>query len=257
MSPPSSSMATAPQTHPPASVARTRTTRANARRRLDGTSAAVMQDRVGAGSRPSGNGTHAGGRASMMKSMSQPSLNPWHEEVSILEHGLPSLPATLGHDEAVPVARWIGRHFGAVLVVEWSEDGTDAERYLSSEIYVFERVEHRWESMNTGGGGGWFDPPFVRPKLAEDFAALMHFHSCGDPAEPTEGLRWRYASAYGYAGTAAKTVEVEDDDGIAQREIESPLGVFIVVADGTRPAVVRVRRGDGSLLLAEQFSPPT
>ncbi len=188
--------------------------------------------------------------------MDPPSSNPWYEEVSILENGVPSLPATLGNDDAVPVARWTGPRFRAVLFVEWSKVGNDAERYLSSEIYVFQRVEDGWESMNTGGGAGWFDPPFVRPSLDADFAALVHAHSGAEPADPTEGLRWMYTSAYGYAGTAARTVEVEDDDGIVQREIESPLGVFIVVADGTRPAVVRVRRGDGSLLLEEQFSPP-
>ncbi len=193
----------------------------------------------------------------MMKSMDQPSFNPWYEEASILENGVPSLPATLGDDEAVPVARWTGPRFGAVLFVEWSEEGNDAERYVSSEIYVFQRVEDGWESMNTGGGAGWFDPPFVRPSVDADFAALVHVHSCAERADPTEGLRWSYTSAYGYTGTAARTVEVEDDEGIVQREIESPLGVFIVVADGKRPAVVRVRRGDGGLLLEEQFSPPS
>lgn len=192
----------------------------------------------------------------MMNSVDQPSLNPWHEELSILENGLPSLPTTLGDDEVVPVARWIGPHFGAVLCVAWSGERDDPERYLSSEIYVFRRVEQGWESPNGGGGGGWFDPPLVRPNLDADFAAIVHAHSCGEPARPLEPLRWSYISAYGYTGTAAKTVEVEDDDAIVQREIESPLGVFIVVVDGTRRALVRVRRADGSVLLEKQFSPP-
>ncbi len=191
-----------------------------------------------------------------MKPMGQSSLDAWHEEVSILEEGIPSLPTSLADDEAVAIARWVGPRFGALLFVQWSGEELDPERYLSSEVYVFERVEHGWESMNTGGGGGWFNPPFVRPDVDPDYAALVHTHSSGETVQPEEGVRWTYSSAYGYTGTAAKTVEVEDDDGIIEREIESPLGVFIVVADGTRRAVVRVRRANRSVLLEREFSPP-
>lgn len=37
-----------------------------------------------------------------------------------------------------------------------------------------------------------------------------------------------------FTGTAAKAVEVEDGEGTMERPIESPLGVFIVVADATQ-----------------------
>ena len=103
---------------------------------------------------------------------------------------------------------------------------------------------------------GWFDPPLVRPDLDPDYAALVHTHSSGETIQPEEGIRWTYSSAYGYTGKAATTVELEDDNGITERQIESPLGVFIVVADGTRRAVLRVRRADGSVLLETDFSPP-
>ncbi len=132
----------------------------------------------------------------------------------------------------------------------------DLDRYLSSEIYVFRRSEHGWESVNTGGGGAWFDPPFVRPGVNADSATVVHFHAAIEPTQSAEGVRWTYSSAYGYAETAARTVEVEDDDGLTRREIESPLGVFVVVAAGAGRAVVRVRRGDGSLLLEQELLPP-
>ncbi len=57
-------------------------------------------------------------------------------------------------------------------------------------------------------------------------------------------------------GAAAGTVEVEDADGTMKTPVESPLGVFIVVADATQEAVVRARRDDGTILLEQQFSPP-
>ncbi len=191
-----------------------------------------------------------------MEPVEQPSAKAWNEEIAILEAGVPSLPADIGDDEAVPIARWLGPRFGAVLFVMWSGESDDLDRYLSSEIYVFRRSEHGWESVNTGGGGAWFDPPFVRPGVNADSATLVHFHAGSEPTHSAEGVRWTYSSAYGYAGTAARTVEVEDDDGLTPREIESPLGVFIVVAASTGRSVVRVRRGDGSLLLEQELLPP-
>ena len=173
---------------------------------------------------------------------------------------IPPLPPTLRDDDAVPVARWVGPRFGAVLFVQWG-GGTeeDGERSLGSEIEVFRRVGDRWEPPLTGGGGCWFDPPFVRPHLRAEHAVLGHFHSGGGPlqGQSERSPTWAYSSAYGFTGTAAKTVEVEDEDGTMEHPIESPLGVFIVVADATRGATVRVHRGDGKILLEQQFSPPT
>ena len=54
----------------------------------------------------------------MMKPMGQSSLDAWHEEVSTLEKGIPSLPASLADDEAVAIARWVGPRFGALLFVQ-------------------------------------------------------------------------------------------------------------------------------------------
>ena len=197
-----------------------------------------------------------------MQRMEPPSFDgDWYDNWNswVLDHGLPRLPPTLGDDDAVPVARWVGPRFGAVLLVDWGGDADDEEgRYLSSEIEVFRRVGDRWEPPASGGGGGWFDPPFVRPDIPADYAMLGHFHDGGGPLQgPSEQHpAWRYSSAYGFTGTAAETVEVEDEDGTMKAPIESPLGVFIVVSDATQRAVVRVRRGDGTILLEQQFSPP-
>ena len=194
--------------------------------------------------------------------MQPPSFHlDWYDEWStwVLDHGLPRLPSTLGHDDAVPVARWVGTRFGAVLFVDWGGDSDDEDGlYLSSEIEVFRRVGDGWEPPSSGGGGGWFDPPFARPDVPPDYAVLGHFHSGGGPLEgPSDDeARWTYSSAYGLTGTAAQTVEVEDEDGTIEAPIESPLGVFIVAADATHRAVVRIRRGDGRILLEQQFSPP-
>lgn len=197
-----------------------------------------------------------------MQCMEPPSFDAeWYDDwcTWVLGHGLPRLPATLVDDDAVPVARWVGPRFGAVLLVDWGGHADDKEgQYLSSEIEVFRRVGEDWQPPATGGGGGWFDPPFDRPDVPADYAVLVHYHDGGGPLPgPSEQQpTWRYSSAYGFTGTAAQTVEVEDRDGTLRTPIESPLGVFIVVADATQRAVVRVRRRDGKVLLEQRFSPP-
>jgi hypothetical protein len=62
-----------------------------------------------------------------------------------------------------------------------------------------------------------------------------------------------YSAAVGYAGTDARTVEVEDADGLTTHGLESPLGVFVVVADGTAPATARIRTKDGRVLLEHEL----
>jgi hypothetical protein len=41
----------------------------------------------------------------------QPSSRGWSDEAAILEMGVPPLPADIGNDEAVAIARWVGLRF--------------------------------------------------------------------------------------------------------------------------------------------------
>ena len=191
-------------------------------------------------------------RQGMMRAVRPPSFDgEWYEDwcLWVLDHGLPALPRDLGEGDAVPLARWPGAHFGAVLLVDWGGDEDDEEgRYLSSEIEVFKRTTTGWESSTGSGGGGWFSPPFEPPSAPPRSGAFWHFHASG-------GDDWRCCAAIGVAGSDAAWVEVEDSNGAERHQIESPLGVFIVAADGGQRAVARVLDEDGQPLAETVIAP--
>ncbi len=85
--------------------------------------------------------------------------------VWVLDHELPSLLRTLQPSEAVPVPRWAGPSFGAVLHVDRSGSDDDDDDGLRSEVELFRRTPAGWEPSSGSGGGGWFDPPFRRPDV--------------------------------------------------------------------------------------------
>ena len=88
----------------------------------------------------------------------------------------------------------------------------------------------------------------LRREVPAGYAALHHFHSSGDDG-------WTCWAAYGLVGTSADTIEVATSEGTESHPIESPLGVFIVAADGSSEAHARVRTSDGRLLMDAKFSP--
>jgi hypothetical protein len=171
-------------------------------------------------------------------------MSDWSEWV--LDHELPPLPDDLGYGEAVPVARWAGSRFGAVLHVTryWDED--EGEERLDSEVEVFRRTEAGWESSGGGGGSGWFDPPFVRPALGPRQVVAGHEHGSGGP-------EWSCCSVDGVAGVDAAWVEVVDMAGVERRPLESPFGAFIACSDGERTATVRILDAGESVLRNQSF----
>jgi hypothetical protein len=83
----------------------------------------------------------------------------------VLDNGLPKLPDRVEVGESVPVARWVGARFAAVLHVQWRWGDSEEDDVLISETEVFARREGGWEISSGSGGTNWFDPPFVRPQL--------------------------------------------------------------------------------------------
>src|SRR4051812_19652836 len=83
---------------------------------------------------------HALGHARAMRppSFDEEYMTEWSEFV--LDHGLPEFPATLQPGQSVPVARWAGPRFGAVLHVQWSWTNEHENDVLVSEVQVFDRV---------------------------------------------------------------------------------------------------------------------
>ena len=170
----------------------------------------------------------------------------------VLDNGLPALPPNVAVGESVPVARWNGREFGAVLHVQWRWSDSHDDDELQNEIEVFRRRqgEPTWEVATARGGGGWFSPPMSRPVVPESNATVTDFFATG------EGT-WKCCAAYGFAGSKASLIEVTDSAGVTRSPLESPLGVFVVAADGEMPATVRVLTEGGSVLLSRVFSPAT
>jgi hypothetical protein len=166
----------------------------------------------------------------------------------VLDHGLPELPDTVNVGESVPVARWPGVRFGAVVHVQWDWTEEHDEDELQSEIELFRRTAEGWEVASGGGGGGWFSPPLKRPPIPEDSAGLGHFQLAGSGD-------WQSCAAYGFAGARARFIEVIDSDGVTRHPLESPLGVFLVAAEADERAVARVLREDGRVLMEQVFSP--
>jgi hypothetical protein len=159
-------------------------------------------------------------------------MDDW--SVWVLDNGLPELPATVMAGESVPVARWAGPCFGAVVYVAWSTGSGDEGDALVSEVRVFRRTKAGWQPSSGGGGTDWFDPPFVRPaEIESNRVAVGHLHASG-----SEG--WRCCAVDGLVGAEAAYVEVADDDGVTVRPIESAFGAFVVCSDADRLAAVRV-----------------
>lgn len=169
----------------------------------------------------------------------------------VLDHGLAQLPPRVDRGESVPVARWVGPTYAAVLHVRWTWGDPEEDDELLSEVQVFARADGSWEQSLGSGGTGWLDPPFQRPAaMAPRSAALVGGHCSGRDS-------WYCCSVFGIAGSEAAFVEVVDGDGMTRRSVESPFGAFVVGSDGWQRARVRVRDNNERVLLEENFGADT
>jgi hypothetical protein len=165
----------------------------------------------------------------------------------VLEHGLPDLPEAVRVGESVPVARWVGPSRAAVVHVGWSRTADDDDDELGDDVEMFYRDGPGWASFSGMGGGGWFDPPLVRPRMG---ARQAHIAERSGASEVT-GMSCE--TCVGFAGLEATTIELADREGITRMLLESPLGVFVVATEGGVPAVVRVLDADDVVLAEETF----
>lgn len=151
----------------------------------------------------------------------------------------------------MPVARWRGPRFGAVLSLFLrmpdEEDDDPEDPYPDSEIELFRRSRDGWEIASGSGGSNWHEPPFQRPNnLHPDEVWFL-----GEACAGEDG--WFACGIDGVAGRNAAVVEVEDADGVTIAAIESAFGAFVVAVDGVMPAMIRVRGVNGRLLAEELF----
>ena len=184
----------------------------------------------------------------MIDVMHPPSFDPDYMEdwnLWVLDNGLPAPPPTVRFGESVPIVRWSGPRFGAVLHVE--RDDEEGEDYLSTETQVYRRTRRGWEASNGSGGSNWPGPNLGPPELPPRHVHFGHLHCSGDSG--------CCAAADGIAGWQAAVVELEDEDGITRRPIESPLRAFIVAFDAQRLATVRVLDEFEAVIAEHRFDP--
>ena len=165
----------------------------------------------------------------------------------VLDEGLPELPAVVARGESLPLARWAGPRFGAVLHVQWmwSPDPVEAPSdYLATTVQVLYRRGAAWELAGGEGGGLWDAPNLWAPPVRSSDVYFSGLSCSG-------GDGWYCCGAYGFAGSAAHFIEVVDTDGVTRLPAELAHSAFVVAFDGTAGATVKVL-DSSQVLLAER-----
>jgi hypothetical protein len=168
----------------------------------------------------------------------------------VLDNGLPDAPAVLEVGQVVPVARWAGPRFGAVLSVWWNVPGDvddeDEQPFIDSEVEIYRRGDQGWEAAGGSGGSSWIDPPFQRPIIEAKHAEVWFEQTAG-------GGEWLSSALAGVAGRDVAAVEVRNSDGATARNIESPFGAFVVAVDARAPATILFKTVTGETAVTERF----
>ena len=98
------------------------------------------------------------------------------------------------------------------------------------------------------GGGGWFEPPLVRPVIGGRVVYAHNLSSHG-------GSQWRCAARWGWVGPEITTAELLVDDTVDSRPIESPVGAVVVAFDALRPSTIRLMASDGAVVESIPYDP--
>jgi hypothetical protein len=154
--------------------------------------------------------------------------------VTVLEEGLPPLPAQLEKSQTVPLALWRGERYGAVLFVRLWRNGD-----FDHDCAITTKADGSWDEPHSYGGGGWMDDPLRRSQSGWD----------GDPVSwaGTTALN-EVRAVKGAASLQVGSIGVEQEGRRWQVPIESA-GAFIVGLEDPAPATLRALDHDGGPLL--------
>ncbi len=167
----------------------------------------------------------------------------------VLDNSLPTPPRGLSRGQSVPVARYAGSPFGAVMHLQWSWDEEEPdEDYVATEVYLFRRSPDGWEEASGSGGSNWHDDenPFRRADIADDRAWLG-----GETGAGGEG--WYACAIDGMTGIVGVAVAVTDSDGRRVTAIDNSLGICLAAVDGTTSATVEVLANDGRAIASYRY----
>jgi hypothetical protein len=158
--------------------------------------------------------------------------------VWVLDHGLPELPAELVEGQQVPVARWAGAEFGAVLLVgTCSHDRyCKPELHLATDMIRYRRAADSWQPARVSGGTDWHNTSTALPRVDPSSVDFFDSHHGGSSG-------WDCLAVSGLVGTEAAWIELTENDTVTRTPIEAPTGAFVVAC--TRPATIAVLTADG------------
>ena len=102
----------------------------------------------------------------------------------VLDHGLPSLPIGLVEGQRVPVARWAGPEFAAVLLVGTCPHDPDCEPepHFTTDTLRYRRTGDSWEAARASGGTDWDGTSLAPRPVAPDHVEFFHTYRGGGQA---------------------------------------------------------------------------
>ena len=160
--------------------------------------------------------------------------NPAAQYVSVLEAGLPALPARVTAGRPQPVAVWVGPRFGAVTVVEDCDHDpycAEDEHYVVM-TYAYQREPDGWQLPQGSGGTDW-------PGGTSTNASLKARQVSFDGGRSGSSPGWVCSMVTGFAGLDARWVQLNEGPETTRREIAAS-GAFVVVLNGEGPATVTI-----------------
>lgn len=163
----------------------------------------------------------------------------------VLDHGLPVLPDALGEDDEVPIAHWAGPRFGAVVFRRWWPEEDRDGPLVDDNVVLLEWVASEWRPLNADGGtAGSLPDPMTRPPMS-----IGEVQITGQTG--SDGVR----AVDGLVGEGVRYIELDDGGGLTRKDVEAPLGVFVVCFAASHQVNVRFLDQEGACIREHRFDP--
>ena len=169
----------------------------------------------------------------------------------VIERGLPKLPKRIRRGESVPIARWVGTTYAAVLFASWmyeSNNATAEDDYQSMDVIYFASSTEGWHEILSRTGGSLWPSSLSEPKAGSNIKVEI-----GELSTVREG-QWHCGSISGIARGGPRWVRLSQEGEDITREVESEPGFFIVCVNPNAPGRVEVIDRNGHVLGQKDIS---